>query len=233
MLAVASKVVSFCENRIIPLRRPVSAQAERHAKRWNMDPRLASIVLREADVVMGGVDGFMLTLKDGVLTANAGVDIKNSPPDTATLWPKNADRSARRLRDYFQSWAKARVGVEIVDSRVTPLRLGTIGLAIGVAGFQPITDHRKRRDLFGRGVRVTRSNIADDLAAAAHLLMGETMERVGAVIIRGAPVELGDGSSKRTKMRRSQCLIGRNIALKPAIVDRTTTHVSRGKIYFP
>ncbi|MGA2971594.1 MAG: coenzyme F420-0:L-glutamate ligase [Candidatus Bathyarchaeia archaeon] len=213
VLAVASKVVSLCENRILRLDTVrVSTRAKRLSERWQIDRRLTSIVLQEADLVLGGTRGFLLTVKDGILTANAGVDLKNSPHGTLTLWPKNADQSAARLRRHLEHKAAIRLGVEIVDSRVTALRLGTVGLAIGVSGFEPIRDYRAKPDLYGRKVKVTQSNIADDLAAAAHMLMGETRERVGTVLVRNAPVRFERlNGSVHAKLRPERCLISNGL----------------------
>lgn len=209
VVALASKVVSLCEGRVVRLGDvQVSARARQLGERWNVDERLSSIVLDEADSVLGGVNGFFLTIKNGILTANAGVDLKNSPPGTATLWPKNPDLSARRLRKSLERRYGARLGVEIVDSRVTPLRLGTVGLAIGISGFQPVLDERRKPDLYGRKVRVTQSNIADDLASSAHMVMGETRERTGAVVLRNAPIQMGESSNtRRAKLGIHRCLI--------------------------
>ena len=213
IIAVASKVVSTCEGRVVKLRDVrVSPRASRIARKWKIDKRLASVVLSEADEILGGVPGFLLTLKKGILTPNAGVDLKNSPPGMATLWPLDPDKSAQRLRAGLEHRYTTRVGVEIVDSHVTPLRLGTVGLAIGLSGFLPVLDSRRRLDLFGRPIKVTQTNVADDLAAMAHVLMGEAAERVGAVLIRGAPVTLNNSArSKLAKLNRDKCLIGSSL----------------------
>lgn len=115
-----------------------------------MNIPLAQVVLNEADVVLGGVRGFLLTVRQGILTANAGVDLKNSPTGTAILWPVHPDRSALALRTSLERSANVRIGVVIVDSRVTPLRLGTTGLAIGLSGFQSVKDYRGKCDIYGR-----------------------------------------------------------------------------------
>jgi len=213
ILTVASKIVSTCERRVVKLTDvSVTPRSRRLANRWKIDEHLAALVINEADQILGGVKGFILTVKNGILTPNAGVDLKNSPPGTATLWPIDPDRSADRLRRNLERRYKRVIGVEIVDSHVTALRLGTVGLAIGVSGFVPIIDRRKARDIFGRPIRVTQENEADDMAAAAHILMGESTERVGAVLIRGAPVELrGLGDSERVKLSRKKCLIAHNL----------------------
>jgi coenzyme F420-0:L-glutamate ligase len=214
VLAVASKVASLCEGRIAELDDvDVSKTARRLAKKWKMDARLAQLVLDEADEVLGGVRGFLLTSKDGVLTANAGIDLKNSPHGTATMWPKNPDRTARELRRSLEDNYQKRLGVLIVDSRVTPMRLGTIGLTIGASGFVPVKDDRGRPDLYGRMVKVTQTNIVDDLASSAHLLMGETDERCGLVIMRGAPIRMDEiATSLGAKLSRKKCLISSNLS---------------------
>ena len=215
ILAVASKIVSACEGQIVRLRDvKITAQTRRLSDHWKTDARLSALVLSEADEILGGVNGFVLTVKNGILTPNAGVDLKNSPPGTATLWPANPDRSASRLRRSLEREYETNLGVEIVDSHVTALRLGTVGLAIGLSGFVAIQDRRGVRDLFGRPIRVTQSNVADDIASAAHLLMGESTERIGAVIIRGSGYAIGSrvvGDSHLVKLTRRKCLIGNNL----------------------
>jgi coenzyme F420-0:L-glutamate ligase/coenzyme F420-1:gamma-L-glutamate ligase len=169
VLCIASKVISISEGRFVALgERLVSRRARFYAEKFRMNPHLAQVVLDEADAVLGGVRGFLLTLKEGTLTANAGVDVKNSPAGTATLWPVQPDKSASAIRVSLEQKASARIGVVIVDSRVTPLRLGTTGLAIGLSGFRPIKDERGKLDLYRRRVKVTQTNLADDLAASTH-----------------------------------------------------------------
>ena len=210
ILAVASKIVSTCEHRVVKLSDVrLTASSRRLARRWSIDDPLAALVANEADEIVGGVTGFLLTIKNGILTPNAGIDIKNSPPGSATLWPVNPDRSARILRRGLERRFGTRIGVEIVDSRVTALRLGTVGLAIGLSGFCPVLDHRGVHDLFGRSIKVTQSNLADDIASAAHLLMGESAELIGGVIIRGAGIDMtSTASGGLVRLSRERCLIG-------------------------
>jgi coenzyme F420-0:L-glutamate ligase len=208
LIAVASKVVSTCESRFVKLDDvKVREAAKRISRKWGLDQRLAALILREADEIFGGVRGFLLTTKCGVMTANAGIDLKNSPRGTAMLWPRYPDVSAARFRKFLERKFGVRLGVIIVDSRVTPLRLGTVGSAIGTSGFEPVVDYRGSPDIYGRRAMVTQANIADDLASTAHLLMGETNERVGLVVIRGAPIILRSKvDSKRARISFSQCL---------------------------
>ena len=213
ILAVASKIVSACEGRVVKLADVrVTTRARRLSHRWRLDERLAAVVVKEADEILGGVNGFLLTVNNGILTPNAGVDLKNSPPGTATLWPVDPDRSAVQLRRSLERRYETKIGVEIVDSHVTALRLGTVGLAIGVSGFVPIRDLRGVLDLFGRPITVTQANVADDIAAAANLLMGESSERIGAVIIRGWPTGISAaGDGRLVKLSARKCLIGSSL----------------------
>ena len=209
VIAVASKIVSTCEEHIIRFSDvKVSSLARRLAKRYKIDEQLTEIVVSESDQILGGVPGFLLTLKNDILTANAGVDVKNAPLESAVLWPNRPDRSANMLRRNLDGHYHTTLCVEIVDSRVTPLRLGTTGLAIGVSGFSPVRDERKRLDLYGRTIRVTQTNVADDLAAASHLLMGEASSRTAAVVIRNVDLKVGRGYCHDATIDITRCLVG-------------------------
>ena len=211
IVCVASKVISIAEGRIVNLeQKQVSDTAKRLATKYSMNPHLAQIVLEQSDLVCGGVRGFLLTMTQGILTANAGVDLKNSPSGTATLWPAHPNHSASVLRASLMRDRNARIGVVIVDSRVTPLRLGTVGMAIGISGFRGIRDERRMRDLYGRKVIATRTNLADDLASAAHLVMGERDERKGLVVVQGAPITITSARDKLALNVR-RCLIGSSL----------------------
>ena len=191
VLVVASKVVSIAQGRLtrLDIIEP-SEEAKKLAEKYELDSRLAEVVLSEADEVYGGVPRALLTLKDGVLIANAGVDRKNAPMGFVVLWPENPHASAKKIKAEILERADRRIGVLIVDSRVTPLRMGTTGVAIGVAGFSPIRDCRAKRDLYGNKVLITRHALADDLAGAAHLVMGETEARMPAVLAKQVPLSL-------------------------------------------
>jgi coenzyme F420-0:L-glutamate ligase/coenzyme F420-1:gamma-L-glutamate ligase len=209
VLALTSKVVSISEGRMFRLRevRP-SEEAKRLARGYSLKPEFAELVLREADKICGGVEKAVLTLKNGVLAANAGIDNKNAPSDYAVLWPKDPGASAREIREQIKQKAGRNVGVLIVDSGLVPLRIGTTGLALAVAGFKPIRDVRGCKDLFGRAIMITRQAVADDLASAAHLLMGEAAEMTPAVLVRDAPVEFDGGvyDSAEMMMPFKQCI---------------------------
>ena len=162
IIAVASKVVSLAEGNIMSLRsvRP-TALARKLGSKFRMLPEFAQVVLNEADAVYGGVPGVLLTLKNGNAAANSGVDRKNSPGDTFIPWPADPQRSAELIRRALYRKLRKRIGVVIVDSRVTPLRLGTTGLAIACSGFKPVRDSRGVKDLYGRRVLITLHSLAD------------------------------------------------------------------------
>lgn len=142
-----------------------------------------------------------LTIKDGMVLANAGIDQSNAG-GKCILLPRDSFASAAAIRRFLRArFRLKRLGVIITDSRVTPLRLGICGGAIGYAGFRGIRDDRGRPDLFGRRLEMTRTNVTDSLAAAAVLLMGEAAERKPLAVIERAPVVF------RETVRRTELLI--------------------------
>lgn len=190
IVAVTSKVVGVDEGRVVELKgvRP-TARARELARVSGLDPAFVRVVVDEADRVFGAVPGAVLTLKAGMLVANSGADRSNAPPGKAVLWPAKPWTSAERLRRTVQRQARGPVGVVVADSHCEPLRLGTSGVALACAGFLPVDDVRGRRDLFGQTMRVTQRAVADALASAAVLAMGEVDESTPAAIIRGSGVE--------------------------------------------
>ncbi len=193
LLAIASKAVAVAQKRLVRLGsiKP-SRKAMRIYEKYELEPSFVEAVLQEAEKVYGGVTKALLTLKNNMLVANAGVDRKNAPEGYAILWPMNPFGSAEEIRKEILAKTGKRVGVLIVDSRITPLRMGTTALAIGVAGFEPVKDCRVERDLYSKRAYITRHALADDLASAAHIIMGETTARIPAVLIRNAPVTFNE-----------------------------------------
>jgi coenzyme F420-0:L-glutamate ligase len=189
IVAVSSKAVASAQGRLIRLKdiNP-SERAKKLSKKFLFTPEFAELVLREADKIYGGVEKALLTLKDDVFTVNAGVDHKNAPIGFAALWPSNPKEYAEKIRREIRQKSGKNVGVLIVDSTVTPLRMGTVGLALGTAGFEPVRNCKGDDDLFKKRLLITHHAIADDLASAAHLKMGEGREGVPFVLIKGAPV---------------------------------------------
>lgn len=208
IIVVSAKAIGTAEGRIIRLTDVTpSSQAIHLAKMYDIDPAFAEVVLRESDEILGGVKMALTTIKRGVLIANGGADQSNSPPGTVTLWPKDPQASAESIRSALLE-GKSRLGVLVTDSRTLPLRMGNSAVAIGIAGFRAIEDLRGKPDLFGRPMRIKRLAVADNIASAAQLVMGETSESTPVALVRGAPVDFGEGYAiGEAHIPRSQCLI--------------------------
>ncbi len=209
ILVLASKIIAYAENRIVELKGIKSCkEAKKLASKFAIPPELAELILQEAEEIYGGVEKAVLTLKDGVLMPNAGIDNKNAPEDAVVLWPKNPKKWAKNIREEVMRKTGKKVAVLIVDSGLRPLRLGTIGLALAAAGLRPIKDCRGERDIFGKKLAITLHAVADNLASAAHLLMGETSEKIPAVLIKEAPVNFDDGvyGSRDMALLPEQCI---------------------------
>jgi coenzyme F420-0:L-glutamate ligase len=186
ILVIAESPVATAEGRAVALASVVpSPRARELGDRYGMDPRLVEVVLGESDAVVGGVRGFLLTLQKGTLLPNAGVDLSNTPQGTALPLPRDPDGSAVRIRRAVEERTGARVGVIIADSRTHAMRLGCASVAIGCAGIRAVIDERGRTDLFGRVLEVTQRAVADNIASAAVLVMGEADESVPCAIVRG------------------------------------------------
>jgi coenzyme F420-0:L-glutamate ligase/coenzyme F420-1:gamma-L-glutamate ligase len=186
ILAISGKYLAMAEGRVVRLGKVAPLEdAVKLATRYSMSPAMTEIVLRESDLVLKGLNGFLLTVKDGAFAPNAGVDRSNVGHGKVILHPTFPSRQARVIRDWAFVRYGVQVGVVITDSRLQPIRKGTVGIAIGACGVPSTVDERGKKDLFGNLMKVTRRAIVDDVASAAQLVMGETSEAVPAVIIRG------------------------------------------------
>ena len=193
ILVVAESAVATAEGRVVQLAGVIpSEESEQVAERYSMDPRVVEVVIRESDSVVGGIPGFLVCMKGGTLLPNAGVDASNAPPGCLVLLPADPDQSARTIRREIESHTATRVGVIIADSRTHAMRAGCSGVAIGCSGFPAVVDLRGRSDLFGRRLEVTKQALADNLASAAEVVMGEADESIPAAVIRGLGIPLGD-----------------------------------------
>ncbi|MBL8144934.1 MAG: coenzyme F420-0:L-glutamate ligase [Anaerolineae bacterium] len=193
VLAVSSKYAAIAEGRVVALDELViSPEAAALAEQYQMNPRIAQLVVQEADHIFGGIPGFLLTFKDGILSPNAGIDRSNIPGGYAVLFPADPYASAASLRRAVRERLGADTGVILTDSWLMPGRLGTTGVALATAGFRPIQDERGKADLFGNPMIVTQRGIADQICAAAQLVMGERDEATPFVIVRNAPVTIED-----------------------------------------
>ena len=188
ILVIAESALATAENRIVYLPDVTpSPQALDYEKTCGVDAREAELVIEEADVIFGGVFGVLLTLKDGLLCPNAGIDNSNAPKECVVLYPKDPSGSAQSIMaSVFETYG-VHIGVIIADSRTQPLRLGCTGVAIGAAGFLAVEDKRGDVDLFGKPLTITQVAVADILASAAEAVMGESGARTPFVLIRNAP----------------------------------------------
>ena len=204
ILAVASKAFATADGHFVQLKKiSPSEKARKMAKKYSLAPEFVELVFQESNQVYDGVYKAILTLKNYVLTVNAGIDQKNAPEGYVALWPLKPQNSANQIRNEIQQRVGKKIGVLILDSQVAPLRMGTRGIALAVSGFKPVNDLRGRRDLYGKRLSITRHAVADDLASTAHLVMGECGEMIPAVIIRNAPVVFTEENVNVEEMRIS------------------------------
>jgi coenzyme F420-0:L-glutamate ligase len=178
----------------------VSKEARIIATRYKMDPKIAELTLRESNYILGGIPGFLLSIRDGMIAPNAGIDKSNVPPGFVILYPDDAFKTAEYLRSKFLLECRIRVGIVIADSRLMPTRIGTVGVAIACSGFEPIEDERGKKDLFGNVLRVTFRAVADGLAATGVAIMGEGSESIPAVVVRGFKITPTDRSLSKHDM---------------------------------
>ncbi len=191
ILAIAQKIVSKAEGRSVCLADiEPGPRALDVARQTGKDPRLVELILRESVEISRMRPGVLVVRhRLGFVCANAGIDRSNVPqadgPETVLLLPEDPDRSARLLREALALLTGVSIGVIVTDSHGRPFRLGTVGVAIGVAGLPALWDRRGEPDLYGYILQHTEVGLADELAAAAGLLMGQAAEASPAVLIRG------------------------------------------------
>jgi coenzyme F420-0:L-glutamate ligase/coenzyme F420-1:gamma-L-glutamate ligase len=193
VLVVAQKIVSKAEGRLVRLSDvSVSRQAEELARQAEKDPRLVQLILDESRAILRVRPGLIIVEdRRGWVCANAGIDRSNVAADgeqIVSLLPLDPDRSAAHLRAELMQLTGVELGVIISDSHGRAWREGTVGVAIGAAGIVALTDRRGQRDRHGYQLQHTLVGTADELAAAASLLMGQAAESVPAVIVRGLDV---------------------------------------------
>lgn len=199
---IAQKIVSKAENRLVNLKDVIpSARAFEIANQTRKDPRFVELVLRESKAVLRTKPGTLIVEHHcGFVCANAGIDHSNvygddgKSEDWYLLLPENSDQSAEKIRQKLESTFNLNFGVLIIDSHGRAWRNGTVGMAIGLSGLPGLVDLRGRKDLFGFRLRITKVGVADELAAAASLVMGQTDEKQPVVLASGFPYPLRDGS---------------------------------------
>jgi coenzyme F420-0:L-glutamate ligase / coenzyme F420-1:gamma-L-glutamate ligase len=191
VVAIAQKVISKAEGQFVNLGdvEPGAAALDLAAATAK-DPRLVELILQESDEISRYKKGVLVTRhRLGFISANAGIDRSNVAQaeggETVLLLPVDPDKSAAAIQQALQAAFEVPLGVVITDSHGRPFRLGTVGVAIGVAGIPALWDRRGEPDLYGYRLQHTEVGIADEIAAAASLLMGQAAEGRPIVLLRG------------------------------------------------
>ncbi|MEN8171288.1 MAG: coenzyme F420-0:L-glutamate ligase [Chloroflexota bacterium] len=198
VLVLAQKIVSKAEGRLVNLNDITpSLKAETLGIETEKDPRLVELILSESKEILRTRLGLIIVEHNlGFVCANAGIDHSNvrgdggNPDDWVLLLPENSDSSADALRTALELETGAQLGVMIIDSHGRAWRLGTVGVSIGISGVPGVADLRGEQDLFDYELQVTVVGVADELAAAASLMMGQAAEGTPIVHARGLPYPL-------------------------------------------
>jgi len=196
ILVVAHKIVSKAEGRMISLAevRP-SAKAVELSKQLGKDASILELILKESRrIIRMGGGTIIVETHHGFICANAGVDLSNAGLGQVALLPQDPDRSAREIREQLRQLIGVAPAVIISDSFGRPWRLGTVDVAVGVAGLKPLKDDRGKKDRYGYELKASVAAVADEIASAAELMMGKS-DGVPAVLIRGYTTERGEGSA--------------------------------------
>lgn len=202
ILILAQKIVSKAEGRLVDLTSVLpSKRAVELAELVEKDPRLVELILQECNLVLRTRLGTIIVEhRLGFVCANAGIDHSNvlgegdSEGEWVLLLPEDPDVFAKRLRIYLEEIFNTQIGVMIIDSHGRAWRMGTVGVAIGLSGVPGLVDLRGKQDLFGYTLRITQVGAADELAAAASLVMGQSAEGTPVIHARGFPYQLRESN---------------------------------------
>ena len=206
VIVVTHVVVSKAEGNVINLDQvKPSEKAKEMAQKTNKDPALVEVILQETkDIVRVGQNSIITETVSGIICANAGVDRSNVSGDRNVVpLPKNPNASAENIRREIKRLTGVNVAVIVSDTHGRPFRLGEINVAVGVAGFKPIRDRRGEKDLFGYVLKIKQTAIADELASAAELVIGQANEGIPAAIIRGYKYQT-DENAASTPLTRAK-----------------------------
>ena len=214
ILVFAQKIVSKAEGRAVNLATVVPSQrALELGVQTEKDPRIVELVLQESNEVLRTRPGTIIVEhRLGFVCANAGIDHSNvagtgdQTEEWVLLLPVDPDRSAQALRDEIEESTGRQVGVLIIDSQGRAWRNGTVGIAVGLAGLPGLEDLRGKPDLFGFTLRITQVGVADELAAAASLMMGQAAEGTPVIHVRGFPYSLRQASMQELLRPKEQDL---------------------------
>jgi coenzyme F420-0:L-glutamate ligase/coenzyme F420-1:gamma-L-glutamate ligase len=214
ILVLAQKIVSKAEGRLVNLRQvKPSERAVELGSQIDKDARLVELVLQESREVLRTRPGTIIVEhRLGFVCANAGIDHSNvaGAGDEQEEWvlmlPQDPDASAQHIREGLERASGVCLGVLVIDSHGRAWRQGTVGAAIGLSGMPGLVDLRGSPDLFDYTLQITQVGAADELAAAASLLMGQAAEGTPVVHVRGFPYPLREGSFSELLRPREQDL---------------------------
>lgn len=225
ILVVTSKIVSKAERRMVDLTTVTpSERAQELARQADKDPRVVELLLQEsAEILRVRVGTIIVEHRLGFVCANAGIDHSNVTPlslppnssnlggekggsadDHVLLLPLDPEASARAIREKIEAQTGKKIGIMVIDSHGRAWRIGTVGACIGLSGIPALVDERGWKDLFGYELKITVVGAADELAAAASLVMGQAAEGTPAAHVRGFPYPLREGSMKELLRPKEQ-----------------------------
>lgn len=197
VIVVAQTIVSKAEGNVIDLREVKPSElAGRIASQLDKDSREVEVILRQSSEIVRLRHVLIARTKHGFVCANAGVDHSNVDPEHVTILPDDPDASAAKIREAIKRKLGVDVAVILSDTQGRAFRLGCMGVAVGVAGMNPLRDLRGRRDLYGKELKATITSPADALAAASVLVMGEASEGTPVVVVKGASYDRSHGSAR-------------------------------------
>ena len=206
VLVATHVAVSKAEGNVVNLDKVVpSKKANEIAEKTGKDPALVEVVLRESKDIVRMRDSVLITeSRQGFICANSGVDRSNveGERNVAPL-PRDPDLSAKKIRKEMKKLTGCDVAVIVSDTHGRPFRMGEVNVAVGVSGLKPIRDRRGEKDLFGYVLRIKQTAIADELASAAELVIGQANEGIPVAIIRGYNYPKSD-TAKATELVRSR-----------------------------
>ena len=198
ILVFSQKIISKNEGRVMGLSSvSTSLLASGIADSYGKDPRLVELILSESKRIVRMENGIIIVeTKHGFICANAGVDDSNVKDGYVTLLPIDPDKSANSLKNQIQEQTGKNTAVLISDTFGRPFRLGQTDIAIGIAGMEPILDYKGRADTFGKILQVSAIAIADELCAAAELVMGK-IKKCPIAIIRNYKFNFSNSSIQK------------------------------------
>ena len=218
VLVISSKYVSNSQGRLIDLENVnASKDGIELSEKFQIKPKIAEAIIRESDLIFGGISGFVITSSDNIMAPNAGIDKSNAEKGKVILYPEDPYLVAEQIRRKIFLKHLVHVGIIIVDSRLMPARVGTTGVAISCAGIEPVNDMRAEKDLNGNPLKVTFQAVVDNLASIANHKMGEGSESKPFAIIRNSDAKLTDRKINPNELAVShdQCVYVRGLRNSP------------------